>query len=424
MADLVHDFLPCGIEYGVMPLPQRHVVSFQIRVLAGFCTESADKLGLARLILDTIDKGTRQRTGHELADAFDAIGASRHSGAGRETTTFHCTVLPEHFERAVELHTEFLRTPTFPEDVFGVNVELTRQELLALEDDAHGLADKLIGQRAYGPVLGRHPLGERETLDRIGRGDLETHWRSYFGAGRMILAVAGAIEPQRVADLFQRHFDGFGCADRDGRSAFPVEFSPGADHYEKDLEQEQIGVCWPGVDATHADFPTQQVILGILSGGMSARLFTEVREKQGLVYWVNAWHETPRGAGMIFLGASTTPDRCDQTYKTLLREVERLADDIEQDEMDRAITGIVASQETRGDSTRSRCGELANDLFFFGRPLSEEEKIAKVQAVTINGIRKYLATYPRDRLCVVTLGPRGLAETCAGGTRDSEEVGT
>ena len=173
MSVTVHDILPCGIEYGVVPLPRRHVVAFQIRVLDGLCAEPAAKLGLARLIAETIDKGTQKRSGRELSDAFDAIGAGHRGGVGRETTTFTCTVLPEHFEQAVALHAEFLRTPTFPEDAFAVNVELAGQELLALEDNAQGLTDKLIGLQAYGPLLGRHPLGERETLESIALDDLE-----------------------------------------------------------------------------------------------------------------------------------------------------------------------------------------------------------------------------------------------------------
>jgi len=409
MTTMVHDHLPCGIEYGVAALPQRHVVAFQIRVLAGVCSEPSDRLGLARLVEETIDKGTERHSGRELSDAFDAIGASRQSGTGRETTTFTCTILPGHFERAVELHAELLRQPTFPPEAVEVNVQLAQQELIALEDDAHGLADKLMGLQAYGPVLGRHPLGERATLDRMERHDLERYWRAYFHGGRMIVAVAGPVEAGRVADLFTTHFDGFGRTERNGRAAFTVEFNERTTHHPKALEQEHIAVCWPGVDPTDADFPIQQVILGILSGGMSGRLFTEVREKRGLVYWVSAWQETPRGAGMLFLGASTTPERCDQTYDTLLREVDRLSEDITQDELDRAVTGMVAQQETRGDSTRSRCGELANDLFFFGRPIPIEEKVAKIEAVTIEDIRRYLSEHPRDRLSVMTLGPRPLA---------------
>ena len=408
MNEIVHQQLPSGLEYGVTPLPDRHVVSFQLRILAGMSSEPPRTLGLARLVEETLDKGTEAYTAQGLADAFDAIGAGRQSGTGRETMTFTCTVLPEHFERALELHAELLRRPKFPDDAVAVNVQLAKQELVALDDDAHGLVDKLITRQAYGPVAGRHQLGEHETLERITRTDLENYWRTHFCAGRIIAAVAGGIEPRRVADALTRHFDGFGSSRREGRGALPIEFNPKTTHHDKALEQEHIAICWPGVDATHDEFPVQQVTLGILSGGMSGRLFTEVREKRGLVYWVSAWQETPRGAGMVFLGASTTPERCAKTYTTLLHEVDRLAEDITQDELDRAVTGIVANQETRGDATRSRCAELASDLFFFGRPVPIEEKVAKVQAVTIEDIRRYLTLHPRDRLCVITLGPRPL----------------
>ncbi len=408
MAEAVHNALESGLEYAVLPLPERHLVSFQLRFLVGTADEPAEFLGLARLLEETLDKGTQSRTGRELADAFDSIGAGRQSGTGRETMTFTCTVLPQHFDRAMELHAEFLRQPTLSDDAVAVNTQLARQELIALEDDAHGLMEKLLARQAYGSILGRHPLGEHETLGRIKRGHLESFWKERFHSGRMMAAVAGAVEPADVAHILAKYFDGLGSPRRAGRDPFSLEFSGRTAHYDKNLEQEQIAVCWPGVDAIHDDFPIQQVTLGILSGGMSGRLFTEVREKRGLVYWVGAWQETPRGAGMMFLGASTTPERCDQTYTTLLREVDRLAEDLTEDELERAITGIVASQETRGDTTRARCAELANDLFFFGRPVPVEEKLAKVQRVSIADIRRYLDEHPRDQLCVATLGPRAL----------------
>lgn len=414
MTDFFHDNLPCGIEYAVLPIPQRRLVSFQIRVLAGAANDPPDRLGLARLTAEAIDKGTQQRSGRELADAFDAIGASHRTAAGRETTTSACTVLPEHFERAVALHAEFLRSPSFPQDVIEAGLQLAKQELLGLEDDAQALTDKLIAKRAFGDLLGRHPVGELETLDKITRHDIESHWRRRFHAGRTIVAVAGAIDAGHVADTFERCFTDFGTSARSGRESFPVDFSPGDVHLEKDLEQEQIAVCWPGVDATHVDFPIQQVILGILSGGMSGRLFTEVREKLGLVYWVNAWHDAPRSASMIFLGASTTPERCDQTYETLLRQVERLSEDVQTDELERAVTGLLAAFETRGDSTKARCGELAADLFFFGRPRSDEEKTASLKNVTIADIQRYLECYPRDPRCVVTVGRRPLVHSVDG----------
>lgn len=416
MSNVVHEKLPCGIECATLPLANRQVVALQIRVLGGCCSDPEDQLGLAHVVDETIDKGTTTRTGRELSDAFDAIGASAGSGTGRETVTFTCTVLPEHFERAMELHADFLRNPTFPDDAVDVALDLARQELTALQDDAHGLLDKYLGRQTYGHILGRHALGEAETIENISRSSIEAHWREQFGGGRTFVTVAGAIEPAKVSDVIERNFAGFGDAAPGGREGYRVAFAAGATHYDKDLEQQQIGIGWPGVDVTHDDHPTQQAVVGILSGGMSGRLFTEVREKRGLVYWVSAWSESPRGVGMMFMGASTTPDRCGETYETLIREVGRLSDDLTDEELQRAKTGILAAHETRGDTTRARCSDLANDLFFFGKPVPIEEKIAKLEAVTVADVRRYLEEYPRDKLCVVTVGPRSVgmapAEAC------------
>jgi predicted Zn-dependent peptidase len=408
MSNVVHETLPSGIEYAVLPLPDRRVVAFQIRMLGGCCSDPADKLGLAHLIDETIDMGTTTRTGRELSDAFDAIGAGAGSGTGRETTTYTCSVLPEHFERAVELHADFLRNPTFPEDAVDVALDLARQELVALQDDAHGLLDKYLGQQACGAILGRHALGEPETIGNVSRQSIVDHWRSYFCNGRMIVTVAGAIEAENVSRVLEKYFNGFGETKQSGRDGFAMAFTPGTTHYDKELEQQQIGIGWPGVEVTHKDYPIQQAVIGILSGGMSGRLFTEVREKRGLVYWVSAWSETPRGAGTMFMGASTMPERCDETYDVLVGEVERLSEDLTEEELQRAKTGILASHETRGDTTRARCSDLASDLFFFGKPIPIETKIAELEAVTVKDVRRYLENYPRDQRCVVTVGPRPL----------------
>lgn len=290
-------------------------------------------------------------------------------------------------------------------------VELARQEITALEDEPQALLDKLLGAKGYGPLLGRHSLGERETLEHIRRDDIREHWEATYHAGRMLVAVAGPLKPEAVVNTFEKHFAGFGAPQRAGRQPKPVELAAGNWHFSKDIEQEHIGLCYAGVPIDHPDYPVERVMLGVLSGGMSARLFTEVREKQGLVYWVGAWHEHPRGAGMILLGASTTPARCDQTQATLLRELERLGTDLVEEELARAKAGILVRSEMAGDVTRSRCGELIDDLFHFGRPRPRQEQIDRVQAVTLDDVKRYLATHPRMPLCVVTLGPRELGDS-------------
>jgi predicted Zn-dependent peptidase len=251
-------------------------------------------------------------------------------------------------------------------------------------------------------------VGERETLDRIGRDDVVQFWKQLFHAGRLQVSVAGAIEAEPVADTLQRAFEGFGSAEPSGRAVRPIAFDACRTHHEKELEQVQICVGFTALPKDHPQYPVQRVILTLLAAGMSSRLFTEVREKQGLVYWVSAWGEYPRGAGMVFVGASSRTEHCQQSYDTILRELDRLTVDITEEEIRRAVTQIEVQTELRSDRTRARCSELADDLFHFGRLIPTEEKLDRVRAVTLDDIRRYQAEYPWKPLSVVTLGPRAL----------------
>ncbi len=402
--------LDCGIEVGAQLIPDRRTVSVEIRFHTGFVDEPADKLGLAHVLDEVITKGTARRGRRELSDAFDEIGVSYSSWAGRQSFGFSFTALPEFLVPALELHAEFLTTPALEPDACEIAVELSRQELSSLEDDPRELCDKYLMRQAYGPLLGRHALGERKTIDTISREDVHEFWSRHFGAGRMTVAAAGPIDFALLCETLARLFGGFGGAERAGRSVLPIEFRPARAHYDRDLEQTQVALCWPGVPATHSEYWTERVLINVLGGGMSSRLFAEVREKLGLVYFIDAWSEHPRGAGMIHVAASTTPQRCGETYRTILRELERLSEDLTDDERDRAVNGLVARTETRGDLTSSRCREIAGDLFHYGRAIPLEEKIAAVRAVTVDDIKGYLRRHPRDNLCVVTLGREPISD--------------
>jgi predicted Zn-dependent peptidase len=403
-----HRRLACGVDLAALPLPGRRTTSFDIRMLAGLAYEPEQHLGLARLVEETLGKGTSKYTAQQLTDAFDAIGAQAGSRVGRESFVFRCSCLPEYVETALELHAEMLCRPTFPEEFCRVAIDLGRQELTALEDDPGELARKMIAPNAFGALLGRHELGTPATLDRIKREHIDQYWRDNFSAARMQISVSGAVDVDRFAAGVDRLFSGFGTDVQPARDYYPVEFSPVTRHHQKELEQQQILICWPSLAVTHKDYPVEQLVLAMLSEGMSSRLFVEVREKLGLVYWVGAWDEHPRGSGMIFIGASTTPVRCDQTFRTLLREVDRLAEDVTHEELQRAKIGFIAKMQTHGDITRARVSDLSSDIFHYGRPLPQEEKARQISAVTIADVRRYLAENPRNSLCVQTLGTRPL----------------
>ncbi|MBU0616723.1 MAG: insulinase family protein [Planctomycetes bacterium] len=407
-ADFVHGLLDSGVEFAVDRLPQRNTVAMCFRMLTGVADDPPELTGIASIVERTLSKGTQNYTGQELADAFDALGAEWGGVSGRQSTLVRAVCLPEFALEVVELVAEMLCRPTFPEDACQVAVQLAQEELRHMEDDPHELLRNDVQRITLGPVYGRNPGGEAESLERIRPEKVRAHWRRNYHAGRLQVAVAGPVDADALSAKVDGCFAGLGNAARSGRDVADYTFTPDRHHRQKDLKQQYIGITLPGASRDHGDYPVERVLIGVLSGGMSGRLFTEVREKQGLVYWVGAWHEQPRGCGIIHLGASSTPDNCEKTYQTLLRELERIAEDLTDEETMRARNGLIAHLETEDDLTRARAGSLSDDLFHFSRPIGLGPKLEALRAVKTSDVESCAKRLPRDQICVATVGPRAL----------------
>lgn len=407
-AKFIHQHLPCGVEMAVDLLPERQTAALSFRMFAGVADDPPELTGIGGIVERTFAKGTRNFDGQGLADAFDALGAQWSATCGRQSTLVRVVCLPEFVLQVTELVAEMLARPTFPDEACQVAVQLSLEDLIHLEDDPQALLQIAMQRAALGPIFGRNPGGEPETLKRITPALVRKHWQQFYHSGRLQVSAAGPIEAEALAARVEKEFKRLGSAQNAGRNDCAHELEPARVHREKDLKQQYIGISLPGLPKGHADFAVEQLLLGVLSGGMSARLFTEVREKQGLVYWVGAWHEQPRGMGLIHLGASTTPERCEKTYKTLLRELERIGEDLTEEETERSRNQIIAHAETEDDLTRARAGSLSDDLFHFGRPVGVEAKLNAIRAVQIRQVRDYALRLDRDRLCVSTIGPKPL----------------
>lgn len=401
--------LACGVELLSERMPGYHTATLIVRVNGGTASEPPEQLGLAYVLEQAIDKGTARRGARELADGFDALGARHAVYTGRQSWVFIVSALPELLPAATLLLGELVVEPIFPAEAVATAVSLTRQQLTSLEDSPRALLRRQMALQAFGPVLGRHALGSAEALDRIDAAAPRALWQRVCTQGMVTAAVAGAYDDGAVTAALEQALAALPA----GTAALPdavARFSPVTHHLPKDLEQTQIGISFPGVAYDDPEYPVEQVLLAVLSGGMSARLFTEVREKRGLVYWVSAWHEQPRHSGMVHLGAATTPQRCRETYETLLSEIARLEHDLTEEELERAKTGLIADDVTSGASVQRRVGDLLVDHFHLGRAQPAEQRLAALRRVALADIQGYLRRHPRDSLSIVTVGrePIGL----------------
>ena len=406
--EFTHCTLESGVELGIDRLPERNTVAMCFRMLTGVVDEPQELTGISSIIEQTLSKGTQKYSGQQLADAFDALGAEWGSASGRQSTLVRVVCLPEFACDVVDLVAEMMARPTFPDDAVEVAVQLGIEELRHMEDEPQELLRRDVQRLTLGPVFGRYPHGEPETLPRITPERVREHWQRMYAAGRMQVAIAGRVEAEKLQERVNAAFGGLGSAEPTGREDAAFDFTPGRSHRAKDLKQQYIGITLPGASRGDEFYAVERVLLGVLSGGMSGRLFTEVREKQGLVYWVGAWHEQPRGRGIIHLGASTTPERAEQTYRTLLGELRRVHEDLTEEETQRARNSLIAHLETEDDLTRARAGSLSDDLFHFFKPIGLAPKIKALRAVTTEMVEQYAAQLQRDKLCVATVGPHEL----------------
>ncbi|NUQ50291.1 MAG: insulinase family protein [Phycisphaerae bacterium] len=406
-----HAQLPSGIELAVDPLPERNVAAIIFRVLAGVSDEPADLNGIGMIVERTLSKGTQVRDGRALADAFDLLGAQWGSASGRQSMMVRTLSLPEFALDVVDLVAEMLSQPTFPDEACRVAVQLALEQRKHLDDDPNDLLRMHVAQATLGPVYGRHTGGQLDTLPRITPDSVRAHWQTLYHAGRLQVAAAGPLDPERLAAHVEKRFSGLRRAPAEGRDPADFELPAQRTHIPKELQQQYISLSLPGLPKDHPEFAVEQVLIGVLSGGMSGRLFTEVREKRGLCYSVSAGYSPARDHGIVSAYVGTMPDRAQRSLEVLLAEMQRINTPdgrVTREEFDRAIVGMKSRLIFSGESTAARAGALATDYHKLGRARSLAEMAAEIDRLTVDTVNEYLSRRSLGRLTIQTLGPEAL----------------
>lgn len=397
---------PAGIQVGGVHLPERKLVKAILQFTGGIAHDPAGKGGVARMTAELMNKGTAKRSMQEFADALDAIGASISIQIDHEATEVSISSLTEFFQPALDLAAEMLQSPAYPEAQVEVAKSLALQRLRAIEDQPPTKMGIALEELAFGAPMGTHGLGTPESIQALTRDDVTDHWRRYFRADNMKVAIAGSYDPKHTIDRLQELFAGFvaPAGALDAPEATPLTLTEKELFLEKDCEQSAMGLairCQPPTDPRHA---VETVVKNIMAGGFSCRLFSEVREKRGLCYWCTARYDYRRKNGRFSLSAGTTPERAHETMEVMLAELARLAKDLTQDEMDRART-IVVNKTTMGRERTGRfCDNAAWDLFHHGEVRQPDERIDAIGRVKLDEVKQYVAELDMTKKSVVTVG--------------------
>jgi len=394
------------------PIPGVRSAALHWLLPAGSACDPPDKLGIAAVTQEVLLRGAGELDSRAHADAMDRIGAAKSASVGTYHMGVGCTLVGDRLPEALPLLADMVRKPRIDPAAIDASKALALQQIEALADDPRERAVLGARQRHFPEAIGRSGLGTPEGIANIDGSDLSTAWAAHARPRGSIISVAGAIDPDQFFEQLESLLPGWAGDPPELHEGLPGPRGYG--HIEDKSNQVQIIVLHDAPREADKDSILERIVLSVLSGGMSARLFTEVREKRGLCYAVSASYAGDRDFGRALAYVGTTPERAQESLDVLLDELRRINSPqgrITQEEFDRAVIGFKSGLVFSGESTSARASALARDQFRLGRPRSLEELAAAIDAVTLSQVNDYLARRALGTLTVQTLGPEPLKPT-------------
>jgi predicted Zn-dependent peptidase len=396
-----------GLTLLVEHMPHVRSAAFTFAVRGGCAYETSDERGLAGITLDLMTRGAGSRDNRQLNDALDALGVDRSESTGVMLLYLGGSTLSRNLAPALDLYADMLRRANLPEEELEPACKLALQDIQGLEDEPQSKVMVELRKRYYPDPLGRDHRGTAEGVNSATIAAVRRYYERHVQPAGLILSIAGDVD---FATLKEQVGWLFG----DWKASPVPEPKPGADqpasaHIAQELDQTQVALAYPSVAMDDPEFYAARGAVGVLSEGMSSRLFTEVREKYGLCYAIGARFETMRGRGTVVGYTAGRPEKAQELLDRTLHEFRRLADGIEEEELQRVKAGLKASLIMRQESTGARAGGNAADWYMLGRIRPLEEIHAQIDALTPRTITEHLQRFPPKEFTIVTLGSAPLA---------------
>jgi predicted Zn-dependent peptidase len=402
--------LACGMPLIVERMAHLQSAALTFSCPAGSATEPAHHDGRSAILEEILLRGMGAMRSRDAADAFDRLGASRDVGATALNIRVSCTCLASNLGPVLALVSSMVREPRMDAESVDACRELALQALDSLKDDPQERASMLLRERHLAMPIGRSGMGTPEGLAACTRDVLLQGWLDRARPVGSVLAIAGNVDAVAIASQMDRLLAGWHGA------AAPIDVTslpPRGYAHEVDETGSQVQIL-VGCDAPpegHADSAKEKLALSVLSGGMSGRLFTEVREKRGLCYSVSASYRGEREFGSVQAYVGTTPQRAQEALDVLLHELQRINTPegrVTQEEFERARVGVKAALVFAGESAAARAASLVSDWHRLHRPRSLQEIGEQIEQVTLDDLNAYLLRRTLGEKTVQTLGPAAL----------------
>lgn len=396
--------LPNGLRVVTDPVPTVETVCVGVWVGVGTRHEAAPVNGVAHLLEHMAFKGTRRRSALDIAAEIENVGGHMNAYTSRENTAYYCKVLKEDAGLALDVLADILQYSVLDE------AELGRERTVVLQEigQAHDTPDDIIFDHFQATAfpdqaLGRPVLGTPDIVRGLGRNDLRSYLDRHYGGEGLVVVASGAITHEAFVAMVAEAFSSLD--NRHEPQTDRARFASGEYREARDLEQVHFLLGFEGVSYHDPDFYTANMLSTLLGGGMSSRLFQEIREKRGLVYSVYTYTSAYRDGGLFGVYAGTGGDDLTELVPVLADEIAKVADDVTEQEVNRARAQLKASLLMGLESTMGRAEQLGQQLLVYGRPVSVDEMVGKLDSVTVERVSALARRLFSTRPVLAAMGP-------------------
>jgi predicted Zn-dependent peptidase len=380
--------LPNGFRIVTEQMPGLESAAIGIWVNAGGRHERPEQNGIAHFLEHMAFKGTKTRNSLQIAEAIEDVGGYINAYTSREVTAYYARVLRNDVGLALDVIADILRNPVFDPNEIEVERHVILQEIGQAADTPDDIIFDWLQERAYpDQPIGRTILGEMDRVSGFSKQDLATFVSEHYGPDQMILAAAGSVNHDEVVAQAETLFGDM--QPRPALGADAARFQGGESRKVKDLEQAHLALAFESPGYRDADFYAGQVYSVALGGGMSSRLFQEIREKRGLCYTIFAQSGAYSDTGMTTIYAGTSGDEIKDLTNLTIDEMKRAADDMSPAEVARARAQMKAGLLMGLESPSSRTERLARMIQIWGEVPPLEETVARIDSVTTGDVRAF-----------------------------------
>ena len=376
--------LKSGLTVVTQTMPHLESVALGVWIKSGSRNETTDEHGIAHLLEHMAFKGTARRTARQIAEEIEDVGGEVNAATSTETTSYYARVLKDHVPLAVDILADILTESAFEEEELEREKQVILQEINAANDTPDDVVFDRFSEAAYrDQTLGRAILGTPETVVSFTPQQIRGYLGRNYTTDRMFVVATGAVEHEEFLRMVEDRFASLPSEPSAPPVMEPARYIGGSVRETRDLMDAQILLGFEGKPYHARDFYCSQILANILGGGMSSRLFQEVREFRGLCYSVYAFHWGFSDTGIFGIHAATGGENLPELVPVIIDELHKSATTIHQKEIERARAQIRAQLLMGQESPAARAGQIARQMMLYGRPISNPEMMERLEGITI-----------------------------------------